>query len=496
MSKILIGNDSNNTPVTLSTNMINRHGLIAGATGTGKTVTLKILVEQFSKQGIPVVIPDVKGDLSGLSDIGQSNKIIEERKKLLGLDSFKFQNFSCEFWDIFGKSGLNFKTTVSEIGPLLLSRIIDLNSNQESLLLLAFKIADDHGLLLLDTKDIISFIKWLEKNSVDLEPEYGKIATASIRSIQRKLLVLEDAGANLFLGEPAIDIKDLMRVDESNRGYINILNASQLIHDKRLYTTCLLYLLSELFSNLEEVGDQDKPKLVFFFDEAHLLFNDAPKELLNKVEQVIRLIRSKGVGVFFITQNPGDIPDNVLGQLGNRFQHALRGFTPKEIKNINAAASTFRTNPEFDTKDEITKLGIGEALVSVLDDKGMPTVVAKTVIRPPESSLKPINQNDIDKLVSSSKLFSKYSQHIDRESAHEVLQQRAQQEITTKPKTSSDRLENKDYKISNKSTKSKKSPGRPSQSVATSAMKATVRAIGTQVGRSLVRGILGALFKK
>lgn len=496
MNKIFLGTDHHNQAVELYTNMLNRHGLITGATGTGKTVTLKILAEQFSKQGIPVVLTDIKGDLSGLAAPGEENKIIKSRLDLMSIADFNYQSYPCLFWDVYAKTGLNLRTTVSEIGPLLLARILKLNDTQECLLLLAFKIADDEGLLLLDLKDLSSLLKWLETHKKELEPEYGSITSASIKTILRKLVVLEDAGATTFLGEPAIDIYDLMQtvnvnvnVNNTNYGLINILNATHLIQDKRLYTTCLLYLLTELYSNLDEVGDLEKPRLVFFFDEAHLLFNDAPEELLDKVEQVVRLIRSKGVGIFFISQNANDIPETILGQLGNRFQHALRAFTPKDQKAINAAANTFRQNPEFNTKEVITQLGVGEALVSVLDQNGMPTVVAKTLIRPPESAFKPIDNQRQQDIISHSKLFNKYSQSIDRHSAYEQLKATASK--TTANKSDFDYKTN-ESKSHSKTTQKKT---RTRQSVTESMIKSTARAIGSQLGRSIVRSIMGSLLK-
>ena len=366
----------------------NRHGLIAGATGTGKTVTLQVLSEGFAAAGVPVFMADVKGDLSGMCQPSEMQDFLVIRAETIGMgDDYKARAFPCAFWDVFGKEGTPVRTTVSEIGPLLLSHMLELNDTQEGVLNIAFRIADEEGLLLLDLKDLRALLISMYDRASEISAEYGNVSKPSIGAIQRALLRLEDQGADKFLGEPALELKDFMRTNIDGHGYINVLNAVQLMHSPRLYAVFLLWLLSELFEELPEAGDSDKPKLVFFFDEAHLLFNDAPRHLTEKIEQVVRLIRSKGVGIYFVTQNPQDIPETVLGQLGNRVQHALRAFTPKQKKFIKAAAETYRQNPDFDVEDVITQLGVGEALVSTLESKGAPSIVQRVLIRPPSSRL-------------------------------------------------------------------------------------------------------------
>ena len=425
--------------------LANRHGLITGATGTGKTVTLQGLAESLSDAGVPVFCADVKGDLSGISQAGTPKGWIEDRAKLIGYD-VQFQAFPVIFWDLFGDQGHPIRATVSEVGPLLLSRLMNLNDTQEGVLNIAFRIADDEGLLLLDLKDLQALLEDLAARADDLTTKYGNIAKASIGSIQRSLLVLEQQGAEHFFGEPALKIADLMRTGRDGRGYISVLAADKLMSSPRLYATFLLFLLSELFEVLPEVGDPDKPKLVFFFDEAHLLFKDAPKALLEKVEQVVRLIRSKGVGVYFVTQNPLDIPDTVSRQLGNRIQHALRAFTPAEQKAVRAAAQTFRKNPNIDTEQAIMQLGIGEALVSTLDEKGQPTVVEKTWVKPPSSRAGPISDAERKAVLAQDPVRDDYDEAEDRESAFEMLQKRAAKRVEAEEEAGADQDEAKTAK--------------------------------------------------
>jgi uncharacterized protein len=407
--------------------LANRHGLITGATGTGKTVTLQGLAESFSDAGVPVFCADVKGDLSGVAEKGEPKGWIEARAKEIGY-TVEYKAYPVIFWDLFGEQGAPIRATISEMGPLLLSRLMNLNDTQEGVLNIAFKIADDEKLPLLDLKDLRELLEDLATRD-DLTTKYGNVAKATVGSIQRSLLVLEQQGAAHFFGEPALNIKDLMRTDRSGQGYINVLAADKLMESPRLYATFLLFLLSELFEELSEVGDPDKPKLVFFFDEAHLLFKDAPKALLDKVEQVVRLIRSKGVGVYFVTQNPLDIPDTVSRQLGNRVQHALRAFTPAEQKAVRAAAQTFRKNPEIDTEQAIMQLGIGEALVSTLDEKGQPTMVEKTWVKPPNARVGPISEAERKAAINASPVRGEYEEVEDRESAYEILQRRTAKRV-------------------------------------------------------------------
>ncbi|MGI8725550.1 MAG: helicase HerA-like domain-containing protein [Methyloceanibacter sp.] len=403
--------------------LANRHGLITGATGTGKTVTLQGLAEAFSDQGVPVFCADVKGDLSGIAETGESKPWIEARAKEIDY-TVHYQAYPVIFWDLFGESGHPIRATVSELGPLLISRLMNLNDTQEGVLNVAFRIADEEKLPLIDLKDLQALLEDLAARADTLTTKYGNIAKASVGSIQRSLLVLEQQGANHFFGEPALKITDLMRTARDGRGYISILAADRLMDSPRLYATFLLFLLSELFEEMPEVGDPDKPNLVFFFDEAHLLFKDAPKALLEKVEQVVRLIRSKGVGVYFVTQNPLDIPDTVSRQLGNRIQHALRAFTPAEQKAVRAAAQTFRKNPEIDTEQAIMQLGIGEALVSTLDPKGQPTMVEHTLIKPPNARVGPITEGERKAVIKASPVRGEYDEAMDRESAYEILANR------------------------------------------------------------------------
>ncbi|MCC6231642.1 MAG: DUF853 family protein, partial [Verrucomicrobiales bacterium] len=420
-SPILVGRGE--CDLLLLPQMANRHGLIAGATGTGKTITLQVLAEAFSAQGVPVFLADVKGDLSGISQPGQPKPKIEERVKQLHLEEFQFAGCPVTFWDVFGEQGHPVRATVSEMGPLLLSRLLQLNETQAGVLNLVFRVADEHGLLLLDLKDLRALLTYVADNASAFTTQYGNVSAASVGAIQRALLTVEQQGGDRFFGEPALNLDDLLQTDAQGRGVINILAADRLLLAPKIYATLLLWMLSELFENLPEVGDLPRPKMVFFFDEAHLLFQDAPQVLLEKIEQVVRLIRSKGVGVYFVTQNPRDIPDLVLGQLGNRVQHALRAFTPRDQKDIRAAAQTFRANPNLDTEAALTQVGVGEALVSLLDERGQPTVVQRTLICPPRSQIGPISPEQRQRILADSLVAGVYEKAVDRESAYEKLSQ-------------------------------------------------------------------------
>ena len=490
----------------------NRHALIAGATGTGKTVTLQMLAEGFSQIGVPVFMADVKGDLSGASQAGATHPKITERFDKLGLAQEGWYAHPCIFWDVLGKQGHPIRATISDMGPLLLSRLLDLNDTQEGILTIAFSLADDEGMLLLDLKDLRAMLNHIADNAKELRSMYGNISSASVGAIQRRLLVLERAGAKQFFGEPMLELDDLLRTDRKGRGYINILAANKLIQNTKVYSIFLLWLLAELFENLPEVGDPDKPVLVFFFDEAHLLFNDAPKALLEKIEQVVRLIRSKGVGVFFVTQSPSDIPDSVLAQLGNRVQHALRAYTPREQKAVKVAAETFRPNPEFDCYEALTQLGGGEALVSTLEKKGVPGIVQRTLIRPPSSRLGPLKDDERAEIMKLSPVAGQYDETVDRESASEMLAEKAKKtaEVAERERLREEEEEREetgsrwtlpdfgdDDRKSRKSTSRKKTTKRRSnrQTVSEAAMKSLARSVSTQLGRALVRGILGGLKK-
>ncbi len=471
-------------PEWLALKYANRHGLISGATGTGKTVTLQIIAEGLSQQGVPVFVADVKGDLAGLAQPVEMKDFLTERAETIGLDPYTPQPFPVCFWDLYGKQGHPVRATVSEMGPLLLSRLLNLNDTQEGVLTLAFRLADDEGLLLLDLKDLRSLLVDVAERSSELSAEYGHVSRASVGAIQRRLLALEEQGAEEFFGEPALDLMDFLRTDVTGAGIINILAADKLMQTPKLYATFLLWLLSELFEELPEIGDPEKPKLVFFFDEAHLLFDEAPKALLEKVEQVVRLIRSKGVGVFFVTQNPQDVPDSVSSQLGNRVQHALRAFTPKEQRVVRAAAETFRPNPAFETVDVITSLGIGEALVSTLESKGAPGVVQRTLIRPPCSRMGALTAAERKDVLRYSDMAEKYNDMVDRQSAYEVLKDRAEKHAKA------------EEKAREKETRSKtaRKPARRSnrQSVGEAAMKSAARTLAN----ALVRGLLGSLKRR
>ncbi len=419
--RIFIG--GGDQPAWLTLALANRHGLVTGATGTGKTVSLQVMAEGFARAGVPVFAADIKGDLSGISEVGENKDFILKRAADMGL-AFQPDQFSTIFWDVFGEQGHPVRATVSEMGPLLLSRMMDLNDVQEGVLNIAFKVADEQGLLLLDMKDLRAILSFVAERAADLTTQYGNVSKQTVGTIQRQLLVLQNQGGDKFFGEPALDLKDFMRADRDGRGMINILVADKLMQSPRLYATFLLWMLSELFEQLPEVGDPPKPKLVFFFDEAHLLFNDAPKALMDKIEQVVRLIRSKGVGVYFVTQNPIDVPDKVLAQLGNRVQHALRAFTPRDQKAVAAAAQTFRPNPKLDTTKVIMELGKGEALVSFLEGNGIPAMVERVMIRPPTARIGPITPEERKSIMDNSPVKGKYDTAIDSESAYEVLQKR------------------------------------------------------------------------
>jgi DNA helicase HerA-like ATPase len=481
-------------PLCLLSNMANRHGLVAGATGTGKTVTLQVMAESFSRIGVPVFAADVKGDLSGISQPGVDNPKIAARVKQMQLEDFAFAGCPVTFWDVFGEQGHPIRATVSEMGPLLFSRLLGLNDTQEGVLALVFKIADDNGLLLLDLKDLQAMLRHVGDNAKEYQTQYGNISAASIGAIQRGLLALEQQGGAKFLGEPALNLDDMMQTDANGKGVVNILAADKLINSPKLYATFLLWMLTELFEKLPEAGDPDKPKLVFFFDEAHLLFTDLPKVIQDKVQQVVRLIRSKGVGIYFVTQNPIDVPDEVLGQLGNRVQHALRAFTPRDQKAVKAAAQTFRANPKINIETVITELGVGEALVSFLDEKGTPNVVERALICPPHSQIGPITAEQRKQIMASSIVAGVYENAVDRESAYEMLQARAGaaaapiQTAGQPAPTAAAPAERPWYDIPGVTTKS----GRGDTLVETVA-KTAVRTVGVAVGRQLVRGLMGSL---
>lgn len=475
--------------VFLLPQMSNRHGLIAGATGTGKTVSLQVLAESFSRIGVPVFLADVKGDLSGISAAGSPKPKVMERLELLALgEDFAFEGYPAVFWDIFGEQGHPIRCTVSDMGPLLLSRLLDLNDTQSAVLTLVFKIADDNGLLLLDLKDLRSMIQHVGDNAKDYNTSYGKVSAASIGAIQRGLLTFEQQGVDRLFGEPALNIDDLMQTGARGRGVINVLAADRLIQSPKLYATFLMWLLAELFENLPEAGDLDKPKLVFFFDEAHLLFEDAPKVLTDKIEQVVRLIRSKGVGVYFVTQSPSDVPDDVLGQLGNRVQHALRAFTPKDQKVVKAAADTFRTNPDLDVATAITELAVGEALVSFLDDKGSPGIVERAFVCPPHSQIGPVDPEARRNIVENSVLFGHYERSVDRESAYEMLKAKAERAAASATASPASHQAGSDPAVA-------RSPrGRQPDSLVEVLAKSAARSIGSSVGRQILRGVMGSIF--
>ena len=492
IDKLLLGRGE--SAQLLHLGLANRHGLVAGATGTGKTVTLQVLAEGFSRAGVPVFAADVKGDLAGISQAGADNPKFIRRAAELGDDSFAFAASPVIFWDLLGRQGHPVRTTVSEMGPLLLARLLDLNDTQEGVLTLAFKLADDQGLVLLDLKDLRAVLTFVGENAAALRVAYGNVSSASVGAIQRQLLALEQQGGERFFGEPALDLRDLMRIAADGRGYVNILAADELVRSPRLYATFLLWLLAELFEELPEVGDPPKPKLVFFFDEAHLLFNDAPKALQEKIEQVVRLVRSKGVGVYFVTQNPLDVPETVLGQLGNRVQHALRAFTPRDQRAVRAAAETFRANPAFRTDAVITELAVGEALVSTLQPDGTPSIVERARICPPRGRLGPVTVEERAAIQAASPVRGHYELTVDRDSAFEMLQRRAIEraaapaEKPRAPTAGGGVLES--ILVGD---------GRRqglAEAIAKSAARSVSSTVGRQVGNAIVRGVLGALLRK
>ncbi len=481
-------------PEALSLKYANRHGLISGATGTGKTVTLQIITEGLSAAGVPVFVADVKGDLSGIAEPVEMKDFLTARAEKIGLDPYEPKACPVCFWDLFGEKGHPIRATVSEMGPLLLSRLLDLNATQEGVLTLAFRLADDEGLLLLDLKDLRALLVDVAERAKELSAEYGHVSRASVGAIQRRLLALEEQGAEEFFGEPALELTDFLRTDDEGAGIINILAADKLMQTPKLYATFLLWLLSELFEELPEIGDPEKPKLVFFFDEAHLLFNNAPQSLLEKIDQVVRLIRSKGVGIYFISQSPADIPESVLGQLGNRVQHALRAYTPAERKGVRAAADSFRENPAFDAEDVITDLGVGEALVSTLDEKGAPGIVQRTLIRPPSSRLGPATDEERKAEIKNSPVAGLYDEVIDRESAYEILLKREEDAAKAAEKLAQEEMKaQRELEKKKARTKKKTTTRRRSTRMTTTerAVNTATRTIARRVTDYVLRGILG-----
>ena len=476
--------------------MANRHGLITGATGTGKTVTLQSLAESFSRIGVPVFLSDIKGDLSGLCKVGGGNEKVSARVTQLKIDSFEHRAYPVTFWDVFGEMGHPVRATASDMGPQLIGRMLNLNEVQQGVLTLVFKIADDEGMLILDFKDLRAIVQHVGDNAKTFTTEYGNVSTASVGAIQRGLLELEAQGAEHFFGEPMLNIDDLMQTDIKGRGMINILAADKLMQSPKVYSIMLLWLLAELFEQLPEAGDLDKPKLVFFFDEAHLLFSDAPTALVDKIEQVVRLIRSKGVGVYFVTQNPADVPDKVLSQLGNRIQHALRAFSPRDQKAVRAAAETMRDNPKLKEESAITELGVGEALVSLLDEKGRPTMVERALIVPPEAQIGPITNSERSAIIKASVLVGHYEAIEDRESAYEKIKGRVEQKQTeTSPAKQTDTNSGNGLGdlLGGIFGNSSGGKGRQRQGIAETLMKSAVRTIGSEVGRQIIRGVLGSI---
>ena len=502
---ILVGKGSESVSITLK--MANRHGLVAGATGTGKTVTLQRLAEQFSLHGVPVFVADVKGDLAGISQPGGGNKKVAERvaeMDLTAAEGFAYAGNPVMFWDIHGEKGHPVRTTVSELGPLLLARLLDLNDVQEGVLNIVFQVADENGWLLLDLKDLRALLNYVAEEADAIRTRYGNVSKASVGAILRRLLALEQQGAEVLFGEPALTLADMMQTDSQGRGYINVLAADKLIHTRAIYSTFLLWMLSELFETLPEVGDPDKPKMAFFFDEAHLLFDGAPKVLLEKIEQVVRLIRSKGVGIYFVTQSPLDVPESVLGQLGNRVQHALRAYTPKDQKAVRVAAQTFRQNPGLDTEATITAMGVGEALVSTLDAQGIPGIVQRVHVAPPGSRLGPIDDAERRAVMEDSLVKGVYDTSIDRVSAYEILEQRAEAAANAAAAPDAGGLDLDAILAGALGTSGGTSGGTSSgttgkggsrrQSPVEAFATSAARSLGTQIGRQLVRGVMGSLF--
>ena len=473
-------------PVHLNLKRANRHGLIAGATGTGKTVTLQALAESFSQQGVPVFLADVKGDISGISQPGKSHPKVNERLQALGQPLDQWRGCPTVFWDLYGKQGHPIRATISDMGPVLLSRLMGLNETQEGVLNIAFAVADDNGLLLLDLKDLRAMLQHVASTATELGSLYGNVSKSSVGAIQRRLLVLERSGAKKFFGEPMLELDDLIQLDDSGFGFVNVLVANKLVQEPAVYSTLLLWLMSELFENLPEIGDPEKPKLVVFFDEAHLMFKNTPQALIDKIEQVVRLIRSKGVGIYFITQSPGDIPDSVLAQLANRVQHALRAFTPKEQKAVRSAAQTFRSDKSFSVQNAISEMGVGEALISTLMANGAPSMVKRSLVKPPVSRIGAAKRAEVREILLQSPFAQKYDTAIDRESAFEKLAQRA---ATAAKAAAAEKPPRK------RAHAAPKPRGRPRQSIAETFVKSVVRSLGGRTGRALVRGILGSLFK-
>lgn len=494
MEKILIGKGKSENSILL--NKVNRHGLISGATGTGKTVTLKVLTEGLSDAGVPTILADVKGDLANISKPGVMNDKLQERLNELGISNFEFKNYPVNMWDVYGEKGIPLRVTVSEMGPLMLSKILDLNDTQMGVLNIIFKVADSEGLLLIDLKDLKQVINFVNDNRDEISKNYGNVASQSLSAISRKLLFIEDAGGDLFFGEPAIDINDLVRTDVSGRGIVNILNASKLISNPLLYSMLLLYLLSEIYENFPEVGDLEKPKLVFFFDEAHLLFNNTPSVLKDKIIQVVRLVRSKGVGVFFITQNPLDVPEEVSSQLSNRIVHQLRAYSPKELKAINAVADTFRQDDSMDLKEEIINLRTGEAIVSFADESGAPTLADKALILPPHSSFVTLNDAEYRNLVESSNLYSKYKNSVDRESAYEVLIKRIENEKIAEEREKLEEEKRKEMEKREKELEKERKSSRKQKSYIDKGIDSMLGTITRSIGRQIARGILGSMKKR
>lgn len=494
MDKILIGNGNTENYILL--NKINKHGLISGATGTGKTVTLKVLTEGLSDSGVPTILADVKGDLANISKPGEMNDKLNSRLEELGISNFDFKNYPVNMWDIYGEKGIPLRVTVSEMGPLMLANILDLNDTQAGVLNIIFKVADSEGLLLIDLKDLKQMINFVGENKDEISRTYGNVASQSLSAISRKLLFIEDAGGDLFFGEPAIDIGDFIRTDPSGKGVVNILNATKLISNPLLYSMLLLYLLSEIYENFPELGDLDKPKLVFFFDEAHLLFNNTPKVLQDKIIQVVRLVRSKGVGVFFITQNPLDIPESVSSQLSNRIVHQLRAYSPKELKTINAVADTFRQDESMDIKEEIINLRTGEALVSFADENGAPTVADKALILPPHSSFATLTDEEYRVLVNSSPLYTKYKDPIDRESAYEILLERIEREKLKAEKEKIDAERQKEIEAQKKELEKAQKSSRTQKTYFDKGIDSMLGTITRTIGREIARGLLGSIKKR
>ncbi|WLF84220.1 helicase HerA-like domain-containing protein [Moraxella sp. ZY210820] len=490
--------------IVLHSQLANRHGLIAGATGTGKTITLKVLAESFSRIGVPVFLADAKGDVSSIAKAGTGGAKFDERLHMLGLDGIDFAGSPVTFWDMFGEQGHPIRTTVSEIGPVLLSRMLNLNDTQEGVLSAVFRIADDQGLLLIDFKDLKAMLTYVSENAGDLKNEYGNLSPASLGAIQRNLLALGDQGGEQFFGEPSLDIMDFIQTDANGHGYINLLAADKLMNTPKLYATFLLWMLSELFERLPEVGDLDKPKMVFFFDEAHLLFDNASTALQEKIEQVVRLIRSKGVGIYFITQNPLDLPESVLGQLGNRVQHALRAFTPKDQKAVKVAAQTFRANPNFDVAEAITQLGVGEALISCLDEQGTPQIVERGWVMPPYSSFSPISLEERKSLMQQSIVAGVYDEAVDRDSAFEMLQRKvaeveqqkqaeAEAKIQAKEQAELEKQQAKEQeRLAREQAKAEQQRSKQNQDL----LKTAVNILGSSTGQKIIRGVLGSIFGK